>query len=464
MSPASGGRYTAGPDVRPQPTDKWWRGAAALAVVAFLVSFAVRAYFVTQVTVRSPTGGDAGQYVAYALNLYRHATFAMTAEGLPLVPDAWRSPGYPAFLAALFAAFGLDQAYMPILVAQALLGALTVAFAALLAQRVAGRPAAIAVAVPGAFWPHLVASSAYLLSEVLYGALVVVPLWWLSTLDAVRASRRSAGAGLLAGLAWLTNPVSAVIWVLAAIVLAIRGRRRCALVFLLTFLMAPIGWSVRDAVSVHSDGPGSSDRAWMNFVQGSHPEYHVVHWSRLANAMTPAGVEAWNEIDAEIAVGTQSRRAGLARVTSRLMQTPGESLRWYLLEKPATLWGWDIRVGQGGFYVFPTYNSPYERNAFFRVVASICFGLNALIGLAALAGVVLVVVRAARRQTRENVTLGEALVAATLIAATAVHMVLQAEPRYAVPYRMVEFIAAAIATRAVVQWFIAHRRNREGML
>ncbi|WP_456953671.1 hypothetical protein [Lysobacter sp. HA35] len=435
------------------------RSTALFALAVFVVALVVRVHFVTHAHVYPFDRGDAGQYLAYAWNLVRHGTFSGSVGDGPIIADAFRAPGYPVFLAAFLAKYGED-AYMPVLLAQSALGAMAVVFGALLARRAAGTPAAIAVALLGVAWPHLVTSSAYLLSEALYGFLVAATLWAFAGIERRRPVVHAGIAGAGAALAWLTNPVCAPAWVLLGVASAWRGQRRAALAFLLVFALAPLGWAIRNAVAVDTAAQGASDRAWVNLVQGSHPEYHIVHRERLANAMTPAAVDAWSEMNAEIATGRESRREGMRVVLARLARTPVDSFVWYARYKLAELWGWDIAVGQGTYYVYPTYRSPYETEGLFRAISSICFGLNPLVALAALFGIAVAVTRVVRRRTPiPSATWATAL---TLVATTAVHLVLQAEPRYAVPYRMLEFIAAAFAVQVAVGWLRARRGRTKG--
>jgi 4-amino-4-deoxy-L-arabinose transferase-like glycosyltransferase len=115
------------------------------------------------------------------------------------VHDAWRGPGYPAFLAAVYA---LPWADIPAArLANAPMGALMAALTTVLGGALVGRRAAVAAGLIVAFYPGLVLSSAYLMPEPLYTSLMLASLIAGSRVTHARA----VAAGVLAGLAALTR-------------------------------------------------------------------------------------------------------------------------------------------------------------------------------------------------------------------------------------------------------------------
>lgn len=119
-------------------------------------------------------------------------------QGRPL-PDSFRGPGYPAWLALLYA-LPIGE-ILAARLGNAVLAAATAMVTAILASEVAGRRTAIAAGAAVALYPASVLSSVYLMPEGLYGLLIVLTL--------LAARRRTpAGAvvtGALAGLAALTR-------------------------------------------------------------------------------------------------------------------------------------------------------------------------------------------------------------------------------------------------------------------
>lgn len=147
--------------------------------------------------------GDAKGYVLLAQNIYEHGVFSFSA-GPPFAPDSFRAPGYPFFLAALYAIF---QSWLAVLIVQAILVS-----AAPVLLYVAVRPlherAAWWGALLFAFEPIRLFASSTLLSDALFVCLLLGVL----ALFMQAAVRRSPGliafAGLILGAAILVRPVA----------------------------------------------------------------------------------------------------------------------------------------------------------------------------------------------------------------------------------------------------------------
>ena len=138
-------------------------------------------------------------------------------------PTAFRVPLYPAFLAAV--TFG-QKAFLPIALAQALIGAGTVWCTALLAREMFGSAAAIIAATITALYPYYVVHDTALQETSLYTFLTA-----LAVLLLLRARRSGSGvtggcAGLTLGAAVLTRANLAPFAVLAPLWLTIPGQCR----------------------------------------------------------------------------------------------------------------------------------------------------------------------------------------------------------------------------------------------
>lgn len=438
---------------RPGRTRQDWRQRAALFVV-FALALWIRLYYVHTAVVDHPLRGDAVQYFNYALNLVHHHVFSMAEveAGTP-PPDSFRDPGYPAFLAGMIAMRGEEQAfYTATLALQATLSALTVLLYAFLARRWLGLRAAVIVGLGLALWPHSITLAGYLLSETLLGFLVALALWLLQA-----GLGRLGAAGMLASgatfaAAALTNAVMAPAAPLFAALMAWRdkGRRGLWLCLFVAAIAPCAAWMIRGAQL--PPGMNSSNRVAMNFVQGSWPEYHKA-W--IAGVLgNPDARQILGSIDGEITKLNEDRGAGLAAIAARMQHQPVRYLMWYVT-KPAELWGWSIGIGQGDIYVYPTYASPLSGSGILRVTTDLLYFANPFLMLLALAGVVVIAATWRRREP--------ALVAAIGIGiyVTCVFTVLQADARYAVPYRGIEWIAISVSILSIATWLKdARRRSR----
>ena len=160
----------------------------------------------------------------------------------------FRVPLYPMFLAAV--TFG-HQAFLPVLLAQSLIGAGTVLCAALIARELFGSTAAIIAAALTAIYPYYVMHDTALQETSLYTFLMALAVLLLLHVRRRGSVLTAAGAGLALGAAVLTRANLAPFALLAPLWLALAGgvlwRRRlwvavvCAGVAI--FTVAP--WLIR---------------------------------------------------------------------------------------------------------------------------------------------------------------------------------------------------------------------------
>jgi 4-amino-4-deoxy-L-arabinose transferase-like glycosyltransferase len=164
----------------------------------FLFAFALR------VALRWYTGASDfwengyGFFFSLAQNIAAGDGFAF--RGLP--PTAFRVPLYPMFLAGL--TFG-HQVFLPVLLAQSLIGVGTVWCAAMLAREMFGNTAAVIAAILTALYPYYIVHDTALQETVLYTFLMAVAVLLLVRTRRSGSCVMAAGAGLALGAAVLTR-------------------------------------------------------------------------------------------------------------------------------------------------------------------------------------------------------------------------------------------------------------------
>ncbi|MFC7300818.1 TfpX/TfpZ family type IV pilin accessory protein [Cognatiluteimonas weifangensis] len=417
-------------------------GLALLTLFAWLL----REYFVLATVVEAPIRGDVRDYVAYAWNLLHHGVFSKawpTDTAAVPTPDGFRGPGYPLFIAAAMALKSRpDDWYALLLHAQALLGALTVTGTVLLARRWLASGWALLAGVLLALWPHHIAATGALLSEVVLGATLVFALLCTAhAFDRPGARRWILAAGALFGYAWLVNPLVLFLpFALAALLW--RGQRGHAAAWLLAVFLLPVAaWGIRG--STLADG-GSGDRAKVNLVQGAWPQYHAA-WN--TSSRNPISRRIMQAIDREERLLKADTVAGLREIGTRMGEDPGYYARWYLLQKPWLLWDWDIRVGAGGVYFHRVSHSPLDTHPILRASTGLLHRLNPLLFALSLMASLALVVGAWRR--RPWAPPAATIAALLFLYVTAMHALLQAEPRYSIPYRPFELLLATGALAAI---------------
>jgi 4-amino-4-deoxy-L-arabinose transferase-like glycosyltransferase len=455
-------------DQRLHATDPTSRRFWLLALFAIaLLALVLRVYYVRTAVVDHPIRGDAAQYYAYALNLHLHGVFSKDVpSAATITPDNYRDPGYPLFLSVWMNALGwADTWYAAVLLSQALLGALTVMLTAQLGRYWLAPEWALGAGLLLAVWPHSIAINGYLLTETLFGFLCA-----LGMLLCARACRhenpwRAIAAGLVLSAAALTNAVLLPFGILLAGFLAWRklAPRKICLALAVGALLLPGAWAIRNMqLASPVAGNSSKDRALETFVVGTWPNYDSA-WRDSISGDAAAKASAQitlHMVDVELGAMQASPMQGAQMILQRFGEHPWRYVFWYLLEKPLALWGWDIQIGQGDIYVYPTTNAPFQVNPAWMALAAICHALNFLLLLLALASLFYAWRSLGAGETRGS---RSALISVICIVvfATLVYTALQVEPRYSIAFRPFEFLLAVTTLAGITTWWQV-RRNANG--
>ena len=173
-----------------------YRFFLGIAFLGLLLRLAFLAYF-------PAVTDDSRNYADLATNWLQHGIYGLTQAG-QIVPSDTRLPGYPAFLAAIFAVFGVGH-FKAVMLVQIAADLCTCFLIARLAFRIAGeRTAQIAFAL-AAFCPFLANYAAAALSETLEMFFKVLALdCTAGALERIEDGRRSwtlwsgCGAGVAA--------------------------------------------------------------------------------------------------------------------------------------------------------------------------------------------------------------------------------------------------------------------------
>jgi hypothetical protein len=201
------------------------------AAAAALAGLALRLGFVTWFPT---TAGDTAAYLGLARNLLDAHTYGLEVAGR-LVPVDIRPPGYPLFVAAVYAIFGRSDTAL--LVAQAVLDLAGCFLIAALAARLAPERSRRRVWLAGlwlaAMCPFVANYAAVPLTEVLAvflssaTLLLIVRAWQREEIEGVSCDRSGwLGAGALAGLATLVRAESPLLLAAAGLAIALECIKR----------------------------------------------------------------------------------------------------------------------------------------------------------------------------------------------------------------------------------------------
>ncbi|MBS0570113.1 MAG: glycosyltransferase family 39 protein [Proteobacteria bacterium] len=422
----------------------------------FVVLFgaALRVLYVATAQAEPPVYGDGVQYMAYAWNLLHNGVFSCSPPGsASIVADGYRGPGYPLLLAAALELGRQDIRVVLdyVCASQVLLGSATVGLTIALARTWLGRGLSLLAGALIACWPHLITFCAAVMSETLFGFLLVSGCLLLVHGVQRAAPRLLALSGLVFGAAYLVNPIVLFFPFLAALAVMRRTHWRHAAVLAACFAIAPAAWSLRDANLPMQYG--ASRRAIENFVQGSMPLYMRAFNSRWVSPDARRIVDATT---AETELMFADPAAGVLEVLGRMRQQPWTYTSWYLLEKPWQLWAWPIVIGSGDIYYPPTRDSPFERIQLLKGMRSAFEWMNPAIFASAMLMMTLVLRRVCFRAPT-SVTAG--ILVLFVVYVTLIHMVFQAEPRYAIPYRPFEVVLALGGMVAVAKCLRGRRHD-----
>jgi hypothetical protein len=273
-------------------TPTWMRVNVASAVLAGL---ALRIFFV----LRFPTtnSGDTPFYIELAWNWLKNGVYGAKI-GDQLVPLDTRVPGYPAFLAAVFAVAGNSP--RAVMLWQVVVDLATCGLIALMAARLASessrRRATLAALWLAALCPFTANYTAAVLTETLVifltalGLLLVLqayaePPAWAS--EPISANRIFTSpwflAGVVGGLGALVRPETPLLLVAAAIILLVRWRQRpdarrffraCVLMGI-GVVLPLVPWATK------------------NWHSLDEVEFLAPRYSNVAGELIPLGFNAW---------------------------------------------------------------------------------------------------------------------------------------------------------------------------
>jgi 4-amino-4-deoxy-L-arabinose transferase-like glycosyltransferase len=260
-------------------------------VAAVCAGLALRVYLVLKFPVTDT--GDAPFHIELAWNWLKNGIYGFAVHG-QLTPVDMRVPGYPAFLASVFAVAG--QSPRAAMLAQVVVDLATCFVVALIAARLAPESSRRRVALAGlwlaALCPFTANYTAVVLTETLVIFLTALAILVLLQTDVGGASvaRTTAFlanpwllAGIVVGFGTLVRPETPLVLFAAGLVLLAKWWRpadwmklvRAGLLMALGLLIPLVPWAARNWYTLHD-------------VQFLAPRY-----SELPGEYTPLGFTAW---------------------------------------------------------------------------------------------------------------------------------------------------------------------------
>jgi len=410
-------------------------------MIIVLASWGMRVAYIYNTKVDNPVRADARDYVSTGYNLARHHIYSsVVMKAVPPVPDKKRPPGYPFFLAAIFAMTrNFPNFFNTVLNTQCILDTLTVLGTFLIACRFLPFWAAIAAAILTGISPHLIVMTGYLLSETLYSFLLLFGILFSTLAVKKQKPLFYLVSGILFAAATLTRSALVLFPLVVAfcmffIASGIRKRNlKLVSIFLVGFLILLLPWSLRN-MRLKIPENRKFNPALTSFIHGSYPNftYKTARYYGYPYREDP-----------QISFMMKNWKNTFGVLKTRFVKAPWSYLKWYLGGKILALWQWDNRAGgTGDIYVYPFVKSGFRDVAILRldrIIAKISYLPSLLLGLLGM------VLFAIGRKWKDPEYFGLMVCLALLLYFAGIHTILAPFPRYSVPLRPYLFILGMFA-------------------
>lgn len=336
-----------------------------LVLIVLLGAF-LRIHTATNTVVDNPFRADAGQYYTYAHNLRFHGVYSSDfrpqANNFEYRPsaDAIRSPGYPLFLLAFVERTPSPKGLLQISLVQAGLGILSLIVVFGLARKILPGAWALAPTFLTAISPQLVNIEIYILSESLFGFLLLLAIYACTRYkNEDRNSITLIVAGFLFGIATLVRPTTQYFLPVLLLYVALASRRQLQwhhyVAIASAFILPNALWMVRNVITL---GITSDPTLTINtLVHGHYP-------GMMYNA-DPATLGYPYRFDPKLQELSSSVSSALYGIWERVVDQPAQYLRWYLLGKPVEYLSWSDVSAEQGFFTYRALQSPYLSSKFF---------------------------------------------------------------------------------------------------
>ncbi|MBT7085084.1 MAG: hypothetical protein HN737_00835 [Desulfobacterales bacterium] len=404
--------------------------------IIFALALQLRIQYVNKTIVNIPVRADARQYLVYAYNLF-NGTFSKDIPNNSeiLHPDSFRSPGYPLFIVLVYSLGGDTKT---VVYAQAVLSALAVLITFGIGIQFLPLWGAFFASVLVAISPHLISMTSYVLTETLFSFTLLLSIFLFIFAEKKHSKLLFMGSGLLFGYTYLINQTAIVIPFLFVFLILFRSSRRKiflskTLLFITIFSLFPVGWVLRNNISLSPDAPKGIDRAVQTLSHGAYPGFvyknpDMKYMPYKEDPMQPAfggSFYSFSKIFLE-----------------RFKERPFRYVIWYLFEKPYYLWSWNTLQsqvggntgrGRGDVYIYSVKTSLYLTSPGADLSRKFMKLLQPVILVLALAGVFFVYRK--YRYGKNNFELYDWRVFLVIFYYTIFYTIFAPWPRYSVPLR-----------------------------
>ena len=413
---------------------------ALFAILALALGFRVHTVLSTVVDI--PLRADAGEYFFYAYNLNHFGTFSKSAAGYTKnkqpESDAYRTPGYPLFLALFVDGKVTEKMLTHILVAQAFLSTLVVYLTYLFCRKIFSASQALIISLLTAISPHMININTYILSETLFSLLVILFFWSLSRIKEPFSPKMFLILGVILGLASLVRPVVqyfAILLIFMSILsCGFRKGGQLGAVLLVGFFLVFGPWMARNLST-------------LGVLTDDYVKYASIKFGLYPGLMYQDDPKTYGypyHFDPDASRVKSELGSVLREVKRRFSTEPIRHLKWYGYEKGIMLWSWNMVVGAGEHLVYTVTDSPYFHNPLFTTSSQVMKILHWPLVLLGLLGTLIAwIPRYIQEYSKDQIFFIHGL-SLFLMYYTAVHILSFAIPRYTIPIRPLLYAMAFV--------------------
>jgi 4-amino-4-deoxy-L-arabinose transferase-like glycosyltransferase len=427
-----------------------------LAIIVLALGLRVHTVLTTEVVV--PLRADAGEYFLYAYNLNHFGIYSKSANGFAQrgqpEPDAYRTPGYPLFLALFVDGKASEKMLAHILLAQSLLSTLAVYLTFLFCRKIFSEPKSLVVALLTAISPHLINVNTYILSESLFSFFVVLFFWVLSRMKEPINPKLFLILGMLLGLAALVRPVIqyfvVLMFFLSIFTYGLRKGGQAGAVILAGYLLVFGPWMARNLSTL---GVLADDQVkYYNIKFGLYPG--------LMYQDDPKTYRYPYRFDPRASEVKPELGSVFQEIKRRFTSEPVRHLKWYLYEKGIMYWSWHMVVGTGEHLIYPVAQSPYFHHPLFTTTSEVMKILHWPLVFFGMLGSILIWIPRFNKDFNTKQLFFIRALSLLLVYFTAIHVLSFPLPRYSIPIRpllyMMAFVPLAPLQALLKRWENSH--------
>jgi 4-amino-4-deoxy-L-arabinose transferase-like glycosyltransferase len=427
----------------------------AIGGIIFVLSLLLRISYVFSLEIDAPIRADAAQYVTIAYNLVNHGVYSPDNSENPQ-PSSFITPGYPLFLAAIFAITkSINATYHIALFLQAILGAISVYLTFLIALRILPYWASIAAGVFAAISPHLIVSTGYLLTETQFAFFLVSSTFILISAFNNPSKKRFFAYGILVGCAALTRPVALLLPVIAVLPLLMRkeakiNRAQSIALLMLGFIVILSPWYIWSAYH-----PTTQSNAKTVFAYGTYPDF-IYKTEQLKGYP--------NREDPEFNAMRSDIFYALKILKERAANEPMKYFYWYFVGKPVSYWSWSIIQGMGGPFIYSVKKTFYDKSTLAKITFNFMkYAHFVLVGIL-LIGIVSTLIFQIKTRSVRWPDQAALFVLLILFYATLIHSLLASLPRYSIPFQYFMYIGSLFYLVQTIKYISRQKVYQERIL